>query len=115
MLNIFVVTIVTLVMGYLLPGLYVSSFWGALLFALIFALINATIGRIIKFAGCALNLLTLGLFNLLINGLIVYMASGLISGVYIQNFFSAVILAVVISLFTTHFEREEIQRRTHIR
>lgn len=115
MLYIFVVTVVTLLMNYLLPGLYVESFWSALLFALIFGLINATLGQIIKFAGCALNLLTLGLFNLLVNGLIVYMASGLIGGIDIQNYFWAIVLALIISLFTTYFSREEAQRRTYRR
>ncbi|MBX3118342.1 MAG: phage holin family protein [Fimbriimonadaceae bacterium] len=68
----------------------------------ILGLLNATLGRILKLLTVPLNCLTLGLFSLVINGLILWITSRLdmgftITGTPWQQFLSAVFGSIVIS------------------
>jgi len=60
----------------IVPGIQAQdTSWGAILgLALIFGLVNALISPILKLLTCPLIILTLGLFTLLINTLIFYLA-----------------------------------------
>jgi putative membrane protein len=60
----------------IVPGIFAQSTdWGAILgLALIFGLVNALISPILKLLTCPLIILTLGLFTLLINTFIFYLA-----------------------------------------
>jgi putative membrane protein len=72
---------------------------GAVIIAgLILAVINAVIKPILVVASLPAILLTLGLFMLVINGLTVYLASKLYSGLQISSFGAAIITGVVIGL-----------------
>lgn len=72
--------------------------------AFIFAIINITVGRVFRFVAIPLRVLTLGLFNLIINGLLlllVHWVSGLLGfGLVVGGFWWAVLAALVLSLIT---------------
>jgi putative membrane protein len=86
----------------LLPGMTIQGgVVGILLVSLVFGLINAIIKPIVKLLTCPLVLLTLGLFVLVINTLMLLLTEWLM-GQYLQidGFLWAFIAAVVISLAT---------------
>ena len=70
--------------------------------ALIFGLVNALIRPLLKLLTCPLILLTLGLFTLIINGLMLWLASWIGRqfdvGFLVKDFWSALLGAVVISV-----------------
>lgn len=70
--------------------------------ALIFGLVNALIRPLLKLLTCPLILLSLGLFTLIINGLMLWLASWIGSqfdvGFLVKDFWSALLGAVVISV-----------------
>lgn len=72
--------------------------------AIVFAVINITVGKIFRFVALPLRILTLGLFNFIINGvllLIVHWVSGLLGfGLVVEGFWWAVLAAMVLSLIT---------------
>lgn len=72
--------------------------------AIIFAVINITVGRVFRFVAFPLRVLTLGLFSLIINGvllLLVGWVSDLIGfGLVVEGFWWAVLAALVLSLIT---------------
>ncbi|MBL7183337.1 MAG: phage holin family protein [Anaerolineae bacterium] len=87
----------------LVPGIQTDGGWQVLLLmALIFGLVNALIRPILKFLTCPLIMLTLGLFTLVINALMLQLASWLGRqldlGFYVRNFWSAFLGALVISV-----------------
>ena len=87
----------------LVPGIHADGGWPVLVFmALIFGLVNALIRPILKFLTCPLIMLTLGLFTLVINALMLQLASWLGRqlglGFYVRNLWSALLGALVISL-----------------
>jgi putative membrane protein len=80
-------------------GISVHGVKAALIAALVIGLINATLGMILKVLTFPLTLLTLGLFWLVINALMLELASSLLSpGFHVSGFFAAFVGAIVLSL-----------------
>ena len=87
------------VVAHLCRGVYVSGWKSALIAALVIGFINATIGLVLKVITFPLTLMTLGLFWLVINALMLELASALLSpGFQVHGFFAAFIGAIVLSL-----------------
>lgn len=84
-----------LAVAYLVPGVSVHSFWVAVLAAFVLGIVNALIRPILLFLSFPINLLTLGLFTLVVNALMFWLASALVSGFYVQNFKAAFLGALV--------------------
>jgi len=87
----------------LVRGIDVKGGWPALaVMALIFGLVNALIRPVLKLLTCPLIILTLGLFTLVINALMLQLASWLGRqfglGFYVAGFWPAFWGALVISL-----------------
>ena len=70
--------------------------------ALIFGLVNATLGPITKVLTCPLILLTLGLFALVVNGLMLWLTSSLSQsfglGFHVSGFWAAFFGGLVVSI-----------------
>jgi putative membrane protein len=87
------------VVALLVPGVSVSGPKNALIAALVIGLINATIGLVLKVITFPLTLLTLGLFWLVINALMLELASALLApGFQVRGFLAAFLGAIVLSL-----------------
>lgn len=82
-------------------GISVSGPKAALIAAAVIGLINATIGLLLKIITFPLTLVTLGLFWFVINALMLELASWLVSGFQVQNFFAAFIGAILLSLVSS--------------
>jgi putative membrane protein len=92
-----------LLVAHFVPGFYVRDFSSALVAVIIIGLLNATIGLLLKIVTFPLGILTLGLFFLIINALVLYLASGLSSGFRVVGFaaafWGALALAILHMLF----------------
>jgi putative membrane protein len=87
------------IVAQLVPGVSVRGAGSALVAALVIGFINATIGLVLKIVTFPLTLLTLGLFWFVITGLMLELASALLSpGFQVRGFFAAFIGAIVLSL-----------------
>ena|SRR6202046_4628512 len=87
------------IMSRVVPGIYVSGPVAALIAALVIGFINATIGLLLKILTFPLTLLTLGLFWLVINALMLELASALLApGFQVRGFLAAFIGAIVLSV-----------------
>ena len=88
-----------LIIAYLFPNLiWVDSFWAALVAAFLLGLINAVLKPLLIFLTLPLTLLTLGLFLLVINGLMLWLVSFLVRGFHVNGFMGAVVGIILISL-----------------
>jgi putative membrane protein len=85
--------------AHVVPGFYVSGFTSALIAALVIGFINATVGLLLKILTFPLTLITLGLFWIVINALMLEFASALLSpGFQVRGFLAAFLGAVLLSL-----------------
>jgi putative membrane protein len=87
-----------LIVSRLVPGFYVSGLWPALIASLVIGLLNATVGLFLKIVTFPLSILTLGLFLLVINSLMILLASNIVRGFTVRGFFPALWGAVVLAL-----------------
>jgi putative membrane protein len=85
-----------LIVAYIIPGIKVDGFGTALIASVVIGLVNATIGFFLK-----LITLPLGIFWLVINALMLELASSLVSGFTVEGFWSAFFGAIVLSLVST--------------
>lgn len=76
---------------------YTGDGWDIVLAGLVLALINTILKPIIVVLSLPAIILTLGLFTLVVNGLMVYLASHLVSGIS-MTFTGAIITGIIISL-----------------
>jgi len=88
-----------LTIAYLLPKvIWVDGFMPALIAAFLLGIVNAIIRPILVFLTLPLTLLTLGLFLLVINGLMLGLVAALVRGFYVNGFGGAVFGSILISI-----------------
>ena len=87
----------------IMPGMTIQGgVIGILLVSLVFGLVNAIIKPIVKLLTCPLVILTLGLFTLVINMLMLLLVEWLTPQyLVIDGWFAAFIAAIIISVVTT--------------
>ncbi len=90
-------TAAILLAAYLIDGIEVGGFFSAFAAAAILGLLNLFFRPILLLLTLPINILTLGLFTLVINALMLMMASGVIPGLRIQGFWPALWGSLVIS------------------
>ena len=81
----------------IIPGIQIAGIWTSLWVALILGLVNAIIRPILILITLPINILTLGLFTFVINGLMVLLASSIIKGFEVSGFWTAVLFSLVLS------------------
>ena len=87
-----------LIVAHVVRGFEVSGFFTALIAAVVIGLVNSTLGYFLKIVTFPLTVLTLGLFWFVINALMLELTSQLVPGFAVQNFFSAFLGAIILSL-----------------
>ncbi len=96
----FIATVAVILTSYLLPGVELKNFWVAILVALVLGLINISLKPVLFILTLPINILTLGLFTLVINALSIKIASWLVDGFSIVNFWTALWFSIVLSIFS---------------
>ena len=82
----------------IIPGVSIKNFGSALLTAIVLAILNYYVRPILVFFSIPITFLTLGLFLLVINVIIIYLASSIVKGFYVSGFFAALIFSFVLSI-----------------
>ena len=82
----------------LVPGFTVSGPMSALIAAVVIGFVNATLGFFLKIVTFPLTLLTLGLFWLIINAVVIKLAAAIVPGFHVDTFVAAFWAAIVLSL-----------------
>lgn len=83
----------------LLPGFEVTI-WGAIVGSIFLGVMNAIIRPLLIILTLPLNIVTLGLFTFVINGLMLWITSATVKGFDIHGFWWAVLTAIVLSIIS---------------
>lgn len=92
-----------LLSAYILPGVHVEHYGYALLAALGLAAANLLVKPILVLLTIPLTVVTLGLFLLVINSLIILLVSAWVPGFEVDGFWWALLFGLVVSLFNSLF------------
>jgi len=85
----------------MLDGIYVTG-WGAVFVAaLILGIVNAVIRPIFLLLTLPLNILTLGLFTFVVNGIMLKLVSGVVGGLEIVGMWPSIIGAIVLTVVSS--------------
>lgn len=94
--------IAILIAAYLVPGVTVTLV-GALVLAIVLGIINVFFKPIITLLTLPINIVTLGLFSLVVNALLIMLSSMIVPGFHVNGFWSALLFSIVVSLVTALF------------
>ncbi len=95
-----------LIIAYLLPKVIrVDGFMPALIAAFLLGIVNAILRPILVFLTLPLTILTLGLFLLVINGLMLWLVAAFVKGFYVNGFWGAIFGSILISIVSWIFSK----------
>jgi len=109
-------TLILMLVAYIVPGISFANFWSALVTSLVFGLINAIIRPLMIILTLPVNILTLGLFTLIINALMFWLASTVVKGFEVVNFsaafWGALVYWLIITLINFIFEDRPVRAKS---
>jgi putative membrane protein len=82
----------------IIPGMQLRDFGSAMIATLIIAIVDWTIGPVLRFLTFPITFLTLGLFRLVVNALLLKLASMFSPGFRIDGFLAALLGALVLAI-----------------
>ena len=95
-----------LIISYLFPKMiWVDGFLAALVAAFLLGVVNAIIRPVLVLLTLPLTLVTLGLFLLVINGLMLWLVSAFVRGFHVSGFWGAVLGSILISIVSWMMSR----------
>ena len=102
--RILITAIAAFFASYLLSGVHIDNIQTALILALVLAFLNNVIKPILVFLTFPITVVTLGLFLIFINVLIVKWAADLVAGFRVNGWWSALLFSLLISIVTSVLE-----------
>jgi putative membrane protein len=105
MLGFLLTTVITalglLVVDLVVPGVTIATFPAALLAALSIGLVNGSIKPVLSILTLPINILTLGVFSLLLNGFCFWLASLVVPGFAVHGLLGLILAPIVLSFVST--------------
>lgn len=96
-LRILLSAIAVVVLSKILPGVGVDTYMTAIIVAIVLSLLNFIVKPILVILTLPVTILTLGLFLLIINAIIILLADSLISGFSVENIWWALLFSLLLS------------------
>lgn len=90
-----------LLVAYLVPGIEVSGIYIALVVAVLLGIANTFVRPVLFILTLPITILTLGLFTLVINGIVFWWLASFVQGFQIDGFWYAVLGALLVSMFSS--------------
>src|SRR5260221_11954822 len=105
--NWLVSALVIIIAAYILPGVHVVNLWTALVVALVMGILNLFVKPLLVILTLPFTIITFGLFLLVINALLVLLASSIVPGFTVDGFWWALLFSLVVSLIKLALENME--------
>jgi putative membrane protein len=107
-INLLITAIVVYVLSKVLaPHVAINSFTTAIIFAIVLAVLNAIVKPLLILLTLPLTIITLGLFLLVVNVLIIILADKFVSGIKIDGFLWAFIFGLLLSVVSAVLQKAE--------
>ncbi|MAZ72382.1 MAG: hypothetical protein CMC70_04475 [Flavobacteriaceae bacterium] len=97
-LKLLLTAVAVIILAYILPGVEVSGYLSALGVAVVLALLRLIVKPILVILTLPVTIVTLGLFLLIINAVIILLADFFVGGFAVQNIWWALLFSVLLSL-----------------
>ena len=91
--------------AWIIPGIRVENFLSAMFVCIILALINTFIKPLLQVITLPINVMTLGIFSLVLNALLLMLAGWITPGFEVDGFLNALFGSILLSLFAMGIEK----------
>jgi putative membrane protein len=98
LIRILITSALVVLLSNLMTGVHVASFTTALIVAVVLGLLNIFIKPILVILTLPITFITLGLFLLVINALIIILCDNIVGGFSVDSFFTALLFSVILSV-----------------
>lgn len=92
------------------PGIHANGFGSAVLAAFIFGIVNAIVRPVVLLLTLPLTIVTLGLFIIIVNALMFWLATWIAPGFHVYGFMPALIggiIMMIVGIITNHVLKEQ--------
>ena len=103
-LRLFFTWVAIIIASYVLPGIHIRDYTSALIAAAVLALLDSFVKPVLVFLTIPITLVTLGLFLLVINALIVLFGARIVDGFEVDGFWWALGFSLIVSIIVTLLE-----------
>lgn len=86
------------IIAYLMVGIEVSGFEATLIAAAILGIVNTIVKPLLLFFTLPINIMTLGLFTFVINGVVLWATASFVNGFEVRGLFDAIVGSILISI-----------------
>jgi len=100
-----------LLCAYVLPGAHVDGFFIAIVVAVVLAVLNVFVKPVLVILTIPITIVTLGLFLLVINTLVILLADWLVPGFQVDGFWWALVFSILLSLINGIFGGGDEKKR----
>jgi putative membrane protein len=115
MFGFFLTTVISalglLIVDLVVPGVDIATFPAALIAAVAIGFVNGAVRPVLSILSLPINLLTLGLFSLVVNGVCFWLASLLVPGFAVHGLLAIILAPVVLSLATTFLNQYFVSKK----
>ncbi len=105
LVKLFFYSIAVMVASYLLPGVEVKNYLTAVFVAIVWSLLNIVIKPLLILLTIPITILTLGIFLIFINAIIVLIDAHFVHGFTVQNIWWALLFSVIVSFVVSLLEK----------
>jgi len=103
LINLLLSAAMLYLISFIFTGITLNGFTSALVAAFVLGLVNAVIKPIIQLLALPITIITLGLFSLVINALMLMLTSSLVRDFHVDGFLTAFIASIALSLLNLFF------------
>lgn len=111
LMRLIITSIVAFGLSYLLDGITIDTFWTAIILAIVLGVLNAIVKPLLILFTLPITIITLGLFLLAINALIIILADKILDGFEVRNFWWALLFGLLLSGLTSFLYTEKKDRK----
>jgi putative membrane protein len=101
LLKLFISTIAVFVSAYIIPGVAVNTYLTAFIVAIVLGVLNTFVKPILVILTLPVTILTLGVFYLLLNALMVIVTASLVSGFQVDGVMAAILFGLSVSIINS--------------
>jgi len=100
-LRLLILIISVFIASYIIPGVMINSTSTLIVVSIVLGLVNAFVKPILVILTFPLTVITLGIFLLILNGLLVLLVGSIVSGFHVSGIFTAILFSIVVSLVSS--------------
>lgn len=104
LINLLITAVVTYFLANNLTGVSINSFGTAIVFAIVLGILNAIVKPVLSFFSFPITILTLGIFALVINAVMILLAGYFVNGFTVDGFWWAFLFSIILSIISAFLD-----------